>query len=105
VLPSFNATVRLKAPLPTAATPEAMTDGWVVRVTTTRVVSLAKTPASMKTRAFDDGTRGEEVNFFWGDDCPWRTVVKLSVATLLLLATGSSFVITLFRSSCLLRET
>jgi hypothetical protein len=93
------------APRPTAATPEACADGWVVRALSARGVSLMKTPASMKTRAFGNGIRGEEVNFSLGERCPWSTGMKLSVVPLFFLVTGSSFAITLFRSSCLLRET
>jgi hypothetical protein len=82
-----------------------MTDGWGARATTTRVVSLAKTPATMAARAFDDGIRGEEVGFSLGVRCPWSTRMKLWADSLVIPKTGSSFVITLFRSSCLLRET
>jgi hypothetical protein len=82
-----------------------MTDGFVVRALAARGVSLVKTPASMTTRAFDDGIRGEEASLFLRDRCPVSTRKKLWAETVFVRITGSSFVLTLFRSSCLLRET
>jgi hypothetical protein len=80
-------------------------DGWVVHANAACGVSLAKTPATEPARAFDDGIRGEEANFSLGEHCPWSTGMTLSVVPVFFLVTGSSFAITLFRSSCLLRET
>jgi len=82
-----------------------MTDGWVVRVMATRIDSLVKTPASVTTQAFDDGFRGEEVSFFLRDRCPVSTRKMLWAETVFVRIAGSSIVLTLFRSSCLLRET
>jgi len=82
-----------------------MTDGFVVRAVVARVVSLAKTPASGTMRALDDGFRGEEASFFLRDRCPVSTRMTLWAETVFFPITGSSIVLTLFRSSCLLRET
>jgi hypothetical protein len=95
----------MEAPLPTAVTPGAITDGWVVRVVATRVDSLVKTPASMTMQAFDDGFRVEEARFFLRDRCPVSTRWMLWAETVFVRVAGNSIVLTLFRSSCLLRET
>jgi len=88
-----------------------MTDGFVVHANDVLerraacVVSLAKTPASEAMRAFDDGIRGEEASVFLRDRCPVSTRKKIWAETVFVRITGSSIVLTLFRSSCLLRET